>query len=297
MNLNKKSGLGRGLSALLESNDTDITASNKSEAVTVNSIAFVEIAKIETNPFQPRTHFEQQALEELALSIKEHGVIQPITVRKLGYDKYQLISGERRFRATQLAGLDSIPAFVRIANDEAMLEMAIIENIHRQNLNAIEIALSYQRLIDDCNLTHEELSQKMSKQRSTVSNYLRLLKLPADIQIAIRDEKITMGHARALVNIENEMEQLNLFKEIIKQGWSVRQAEENAQKIKSDKKDADKQKSAEPLSFEHERFSKGLNNLLKTSVDLKVNPKGNGKIIINFKSEKELKRIAELFNI
>ena len=203
----KKRALGKGLGALLQDSKTDITTSNAVSEVAsavVGSVAMLQISQIETNPFQPRTHFEEVALQELADSITLHGIIQPVTVRKLGYDKYQLISGERRFRASQLAGLKEVPAYIRIANDQAMLEMALVENVQRENLDAIEIAISYKRLIDECDLTQEAVSEKVSKQRSTVTNYLRLLKLPEEIQLGLREQQISMGHARALINIENK---------------------------------------------------------------------------------------------
>ena len=212
----KKNVLGRGLSALLENANTDITSNKlEGEGKVVGAVANIEISQIETNPFQPRTNFEEDALNELAASIKEHGIIQPITVRKLGYDKYQLISGERRFRASQLAGLTNVPAYIRIANDQAMLEMALVENIQREELDAIEVAISYKRLIDECDLTQEQLSQKVSKQRSTITNYLRLLKLPVEIQLAIRNGDVSMGHARALISIENEDTQLDIYNQIV----------------------------------------------------------------------------------
>jgi len=198
----KKSALGRGLSAILESPETDITSTDISGNYVVGAIANIPLKKIESNPFQPRNQFEKESLNELAKSIKEQGIIQPITVRKLGYDKYQLIAGERRLRATKMAGLKTIPVFIRVANDEQMLELALIENIHRENLNAIEIAISYQRLIDECKLTQEKLSDKLGKNRSTIANFLRLLKLSPEVQIALRDEFITMGHARALIPLE-----------------------------------------------------------------------------------------------
>ncbi len=186
--MSKKPALGRGLSALLESAKTDITTKRVGEgAPTVNSVSVIQISDIETNPFQPRSNFEESALQELSASIKQHGIIQPITVRKLGYDKYQLISGERRFRASQMAGLKEVPAYIRVADDQAMLEMALVENIQREDLDPIEVSLSYKRLIDECNLTQEQLSEKVGKQRSTVTNFLRLLKLPAPIQKALRD--------------------------------------------------------------------------------------------------------------
>ena len=225
----KKRALGKGLSALLQDNKTDITSSNAVTEVAsgvVGSIAMLQIAQIETNPFQPRTYFEEVALQELADSITLHGIIQPVTVRKLGYDKYQLISGERRFRASQLAGLTEVPAYIRIANDQAMLEMALVENVQRENLDAIEIAISYKRLIDECDLTQEAVSEKVSKQRSTVTNYLRLLKLPEVIQLGLREQQISMGHARALINIENKETQLAIFNTIVEQDLSVRDTEE-----------------------------------------------------------------------
>ncbi len=230
----KKNALGRGLSALLENANTDITNNKlEGEGKVVGAISNIEISKIEANPFQPRTNFEEDALNELASSIKEHGIIQPVTVRKLGYDKYQLISGERRFRASQLAGLTSVPAYIRIANDQAMLEMALVENIQREQLDAIEVAISYKRLIDECNLTQEQLSQKVSKQRSTITNYLRLLKLPIEIQLGIRNSDISMGHARALINIENPEKQLEIFNHIILNNLSVREAEDLARGVKT----------------------------------------------------------------
>ena len=206
-----KSALGRGLGALLENAKTDITTKATENAAVVGTIAMIPVKNIEANPFQPRTDFEETALQELVDSIKEHGIIQPVTVRKLGFDKYQLISGERRFRSSQLVGLKEIPAYVRIANDQAMLEMALVENIQRADLNPIEVALSYKRLIDECNITQEQLADKVSKQRSTVTNFLRLLKLPAELQLGLKDKLITMGHARALINIEDKDLQLALF--------------------------------------------------------------------------------------
>ena len=201
--MSKKRALGRGLDAILSSPDTDITSSDISGNYVVGAVAEIELEKIEANPFQPRSDFEEESLEELALSIKKQGIIQPVTVRKLGFDKYQLISGERRYRASKMAGQKTIPAYIRVANDEQMLEMALVENIQRENLNAIEIAISYQRLIDECEITQEQLSNRIGKNRSTITNYIRLLKLPAEVQLALSSNQITMGHARALINIEN----------------------------------------------------------------------------------------------
>ena len=210
-NTKKRSALGKGLGALLENSETDIT-SRSSGAGIAGSISMLSVESIEANPFNPRSNFEREALKQLSESIAVHGIIQPLTVRKLGRDKYQLISGERRFRAAQICGLAEVPAYVRIANDQAMLEMALVENIQREDLNPIEVALSYQRLIDECSLTQDQLSQKISKSRSSITNHIRLLKLPADIQAGLKDRKLSMGHARALVSAGDEALQLELFK-------------------------------------------------------------------------------------
>lgn len=295
----KRQALGKGLSALLENANTDITSRYEGEkGNVVGATTTIALDQIEANPFQPRSTFEKEALMELAQSIKEHGIIQPITVRKLGYDKYQLISGERRFKASKIAGLTHVPAYIRIANDQSMLEMALVENIQRENLDAMEIALSYKRLIDECSLTQDALSEKVSKQRSTIANYLRLLKLPAEIQIAIRNKKISMGHARALVNIENESVQLAIYNEIIENELSVRQTEELARNenqqmvVKGIIK-----KTIQPQSFEQKKISQNLSDILKTKVELKQQNNGKGKIVIEFKSNDDLKRILNTFDI
>lgn len=295
-NNTKKSALGKGLSALLENTDTDITskADITGSPTIVGAIANIDVEKIEANPFQPRTDFDKEALQELSSSIKEHGVIQPVTVRKLGYDKYQLISGERRLKASKIAGLRVIPAYIRIANDQAMLEMAIVENIQRENLNAIEIAISYKRLIDECNLTQEELSERVGKNRSTVTNYLRLLKLPPEIQIGIRDGLLTMGHARALVNIDDIATQLDLYKQIIKNELSVRQAEDMA-RTQSRKKRPEKT-TEEPLSPDFKKIRDVLSGKFETKIDLKSSKSGKGKIIIPFHSYDDLSRVLEMLN-
>lgn len=297
----KRNSLGRGLSALLENANTDIT-NNKSEneGNVVGGVANIEISKIETNPFQPRTRFEEDALNELAASIKEHGIIQPITVRKLGYDKYQLISGERRFRASQLAGLTSIPAYIRIANDQSMLEMALVENIQRESLDAIEVAISYKRLIDECNLTQEQLSQKVSKQRSTITNYLRLLKLPVEIQLAIRNGDLTMGHARALINIENPDKQLDIYNQIVLNNLSVREAEElvrgEKKSIITETSIVSKSPKTE-LSFEQQTIVNDLRAVFNAKVNIGIESNGKGKIVIPFKSDADLKRILDLLDV
>lgn len=304
MSSNKKNALGRGLSALLENASTDITtkASTSSDAVLAGGISTIPIEKIETNPFQPRTHFEEEALNELAASIKEHGIIQPITLRKLGNDKYQLISGERRFRASQLAGLKEIPAYVRIANDQSMLEMALVENIQRENLDAIEVAISFKRLMDECKLTQEELSQKVGKNRSTVTNFLRLLKLPALIQVGIRTKQISMGHARALIAIEDENKQIEIFKAIIENDLSVRQTEELAREGKKgasiEKKVTEKKLKEEVpiLSLEHRKIVDDLKHAFNTDVQLTINENGKGKLTFSFASKEDLQRILDILD-
>ena len=286
--------LGRGLDAILQSPETDITSKDISGDFVAGAIAEIDIDLIETNPFQPRTEFDETALRELAQSIKEQGVIQPVTVRKLGYNKYQLISGERRLRASKLAGLTKIPVFIRVANDEQMLELALIENIHRENLNAIEVAISYQRLIDECNMTQEEVSDKVGKSRSAVANFLRLLKLPAEVQIAIRDGHITMGHARALINITDKEQQLKLRQQIIEGEMNVRQTEELAEKAKNPEAKERKQTNFIPEHFKSK--IKKLSQTLNTKVKVTRNVKGQGSVVIDFKDEAEFDRIMELFN-
>lgn len=286
---NKKRGLGRGLDAILQSPETDITSADISGNYVAGAIAQIEIDKIETNPFQPRTDFDETALNELAESIKNQGVIQPVTVRKMGYDKYQLISGERRLRASKMAGLKKIPVFIRVANDEQMLEMALIENIHRENLNAIEVAISYQRLLEECKLTQDQLSEKVGKDRSTVANFLRLLKLPAEIQIAIRDGYITMGHARALVNISDKTKQLIILKRIIDEDLSVRQVE-----LLARQKTAKKQPNVVPESFKVQ--AQTLSKALNLGVKVNRNSKGKGSLTISFKNDQEFERLLDFIN-
>jgi len=299
--MSKKPALGKGLSALLTNSDTDVLAETKEgrEAL-VGSVAELDIASIEANPFQPRNEFEKEALEELSESIKELGIIQPVTVRKMGKGKFQLISGERRFRASKLAGLTKIPAFIRIANDQAMLEMALVENIQRENLNAIDISLSYNRLIEECNLTQEELSTRVGKKRSTITNYLRLLNLPAEIQHSLRAGKISMGHARALVSIEDEEIQLAIFREIEENELSVRQVEEMARgytiQTKEDKKTKrESKKEKGNLSFSELKLKSELHDLFKTKVEIVKNNKGKGKIVIAFNSKDDFERITSVF--
>ena len=288
----KKSALGRGLGALLDNTDSDLVAKQVSnDTPSTGAISGIPIAEIEANPFQPRTRFDQEKLDELAASITQLGIIQPLTVRMVRPNKYQLISGERRFRASQLAGLEEVPAYIRVANDQTMLEMALVENIQRDNLDAIEVAISYQRLIEECKLTQEALGERVGKKRSTVSNYLRLLKLPPQIQKAIMDRLITMGHARAIININDEAEQLELFKEIVKGGLSVRAAEQ----AKRSAKNSDSKKKELPL--EYQRIKNSVAEQLDASVNLKVNSKGKGSFSFDFDNEKELKRVLSLLDL
>ena len=293
----KRNALGRGLSAILRNPKTDITDDSKNENNNVSNISEILIDDIEINPFQPRTNFVQEKIYELTESIRELGIIQPITVRKLGYNKYQLISGERRLRASKELNLKKIPCYIRIANDEQMLEMALVENIQRENLNPIEIALSFKRLINECKLTQEECGSKLGKKRSTITNFLRLLKLPIEIQDALKREKISVGHARALINIKNKNNQLNIFYDIIENGFSVREVEQIAKDF-SDVNYNYKAKSRKitsediiPFTLQKKLFD--LSKDLNVEIKLKRNKKGNGKIIIPFSDDDKL---DEIFN-
>lgn len=293
----KRNALGRGLSALL----SDTPESNKLEesapSVSTSGVNEILISEIQVNPFQPRKHFDEAALKELSDSIKVHGIIQPLTVRKLSRNEYQLISGERRLQASKLAGLKALPAYVRSADDQQMLEMALIENIQRENLNPIEIAVSYQRLISEVNLKQEELGERVGKNRSTVTNYLRLLKLPPDIQIALRDNKISMGHARAIINVDNTDTQLYIFKKTIAEDLSVRKVEELVRQMMTTSKTS---KSSETSGSEASREIKQLQSTLSTHFGTKVNVKSDGKkgeIKIPFYSVEDLNRLLEILKI
>lgn len=289
--VSKKNALGKGLSALLENAKTDITSSNDHQkSDVVGSITRIKISSISPNPFQPRLDFDKEPLLELSNSIKEHGIIQPITVRKIGRNEFQIISGERRYQASKLAGIDELPCFIRIADDQHMLEMAIVENVQRKDLNAIEIALSYQRLIDECNLSQEELGKKVSKNRSTVANFLRLLKLPVEIQKALRDDKITMGHARALLALSNEKEMLITLNEILENNLSVRAVEEKRKfQVKS-------LNTTLALSRYELRMQNNMAYQLSSKVNIKKKASGKGQIIISFNNQDDLNRILDNFD-
>lgn len=301
----KRNALGRGLSALLkdsesvnqnQNNNTDKNkATSSPEVNNLGSINEIKLSEIEVNPFQPRTDFDQDALQELADSIKLQGLIQPITVRRLNAHSYQLISGERRFRASKIAGLTQIPAYVRAANDQQMLEMALIENIQRENLNAIEVAISLQRMIEECNLKQDELGERVSKNRSTVSNYLRLLKLPPVVQASIREGEITMGHAKALITIDDPTKQIFIHQHIIKEGLSVRKTEELVRDMQTApiKKEG---KQPEPISFQIQKIQDDLASKFSSRVKLKIGGQGRGTIEIPFLSESDLTRILEIMD-
>jgi ParB family chromosome partitioning protein len=299
--MKKKRSLGRGLSAILGNNTiatkTDSRVKNRPLIGSKNEI---EINEIEINPFQPRVTFDQEKLHELASSIEKLGIIQPITVRKLKNTKYQLISGERRFRASQLIGLKTIPAFIRVANDQEMLEMALVENIQRENLNPIEVALSYQRLIDEIKLTQEQCSERVGKKRTTVTNFLRLLKLPSEIQKGLSEGKISTGHARALISVKNSDNQLNIFHDTIANGYSVREVEQLVKDFSnSNYKRTSKTKNIRipnPLPFFQQKMAHDLSRNLEKEVEIKRSRKGKGKLIISFDNDADLAKIFEFIN-
>ena len=297
----KRESLGRGLSAILGNNTTKISTEIREDGVPLVGQTYeVLISEIETNPFQPRIEFNQEKLHELAASIEQLGIIQPITVRKLQENKYQLISGERRFRASQLAGLNKIPAFVRIANDQEMLEMALVENIQREDLNPIEVALSYQRLIDEIKLTQEECSERVGKNRSTVTNFLRLLKLPSEIQKGLSNGEISAGHARALITVQNSDTQINIYHDIVANGYSVREVEQLAKDFRDKNyKRTSKKKAisiANLLPFQQQKMVHDLSRNLDKEVELKRNKKGKGKLIIHFNNDADLAKLFEAIN-
>ncbi|WP_353720624.1 ParB/RepB/Spo0J family partition protein [Dyadobacter sp. 676] len=292
----KMTGLGRGLGALLQDSEkinAPRTSTRISPTEVIGSMNEIDVSQIEANPYQPRTKFDQESLEELADSIRVQGIIQPITVRQLSEDSYQLISGERRLQASRQLGLTTIPAYIRTANDQQMLEMALIENIQRENLNAIEIALSYQRLILECSLKQEELGARVGKNRTTVNNYIRLLKLPPVIQAALRDDKISMGHARALITINSDQAQLKIFNQIIEEGWSVRKVEDEVRKLGMVSNIPIEAKKQPTINQEIKSLQFQLSSFFGAKVSVKANEQHKGEIKIPFGSQDELKRILE----
>ena len=284
----KKKALGRGLSALLDQAETENPQKEISGEYAAEYVAQIRVDQIEPNPFQPRSHFDENELRELAGSIREHGIIQPLTIRKISHYKYQLISGERRLKASKIVGLLQVPAYIRLANDEQMLEMALVENIQREDLNPLEIAISFQRLLEECRIKQEDLSQKVGKDRSTISNYIRLLKLPTEIQVAVRDNLITMGHARAIINVPDEQAQLMILKKILERKSSVRDVEEMVRNLGKQKAPASKHPEL-PSKFEKAKLS--LHEKFLAKIDLKLNRKGAGTITIEFKSTEDFDRI------
>ncbi|GAB3340100.1 ParB/RepB/Spo0J family partition protein [Marivirga atlantica] len=296
-----RKALGRGLGALLQDSETSNKKEQNEELVPASgdkaSINEIPVEQIEVNPFQPRTHFDKEALEELAESIRIQGIIQPITVRKLSDDSYQLISGERRTQASKLAGLKAIPAYIRTADDQQMLEMALIENIQRENLNAIEIALSYQRLLTECDLKQEQLGDRVGKNRTTVNNYLRLLKLPPDIQLGLKEKKISMGHARAIINIDDIDKQLSVYKKTVADDLSVRKVEALVRDLVSGKSETKEKKESKELPHEVKSVQNKLSSHFGTKIGLKIDDKNKGEIKIPFLSKDDLNRILDILDV
>ena len=292
---NSKEALGKGIRALLNNIDDDATKVKKSNVDNdyeqTGAVIKIPLTQIEVNPFQPRVEFNEEALHDLAESIKIHGVVQPITVRKLSDKKFQLIAGERRLRASKLANQQDIPAYVRLANDQESLEIALIENIQREDLNALEIALNYQRLLEECSLTHEDLSTRLGKSRTAVTNYLRLLKLPPDIQTALKSKQISMGHARALAGVEDVVMQLYIFKEVVNKSLSVRQTESL---IKSANDKPTSKPSKSKLPFAYQKVQDSIASNLSAKVQIKPKNNGSGEINIYFHNEDDLERLIEL---
>ncbi len=292
----QKRALGRGLSALLNTPNEEVVSIDSPSRIRLSDINTVDLLLIDANPWQPRTEFEETALNELADSIKVHGLIQPLTVRPIEGDRYQLISGERRLRASKIAGLKKVPAYIRSADDMQMIEMALVENIQRENLNSMEIALSYQRLIDECNITQDQVSERVGKNRSTITNYLRLLKLPTPIQIAVRDTKISMGHARAILGIDDNEVQVSLCNDIVSKDLSVRQVEDLVRKFNQVSEEQHKTPIVLSLPARFETAKSKLASHLNSKIEIKRNIKGKGHIAIPFQSDDEFERIIKLIN-
>jgi len=286
----RKNALGRGLGALIDDADREKYGN-------IDSISEISIDLIESNPFQPRSKFDEEGLNELASSIKELGIIQPITVRTLADGKFQLITGERRYRASIIAGLKKIPAYFRTADDQAMLELALVENIQREDLDSVEIAISYQRLIEECQLTQENLSDRVGRKRSTISNYLRLLKLPAEIQLGIREKKLSMGHARTLINIEDPKTQIKVYYRVIDEDLSVRKTEELVRQMNKDaNKDTSKNERKQKINEDFQELSQHLSKFFETKIQFRVNEEGKGKIVIPFDNTEEMERIIGILD-
>jgi ParB family chromosome partitioning protein len=289
--MTQKNALGKGLGALIDGVEKEVLERK------IEPNRDISLDSIDGNPFQPRSHFDEQALEELAGSIRKLGIVQPLTVRETGNGRYQLIAGERRLRAARLAGLTHVPAYIRTADDQAMLELALVENIQREDLDAIEVAISFQRLIEECRLTQEQLSDRVGKQRSTISNYLRLLRLPAEIQLGLRNKHVMMGHARTLVNIENPKTQMDVYYRIIDGDLSVRQVEELVRLLQSAKiKDPATRERKKKLNDDFLELSEHLNRIFSTRVNFRINEQGKGKIVIPFENPEEMERILGIFD-
>ncbi|MFH0843444.1 MAG: ParB/RepB/Spo0J family partition protein [Bacteroidota bacterium] len=289
--MTKKNALGRGLGALIDGVEKEVLE----KKVEVNQD--ISVDAIDSNPFQPRTSFDEQSLDELAASIKKLGIVQPLTVRETGGGRFQLIAGERRLRAAKRAGLSHVPAYIRTADDQAMLELALVENIQREDLDAVEVAISFQRLIEECRLTQEELSDRVGKQRSTVANYLRLLKLPAEIQLGIRNKQLMMGHARTLISIEDPKKQISIYYKIVDGELSVRQAEELVRQLQSEKgKDPARVERKQKLNEDFSKLSDHLSNIFAARVNFRINELGKGKIVIPFENPEEMERILGIFD-
>ena len=289
--MTKKNALGRGLGALIDGVEKEVLE----KKVEVNQD--ISVDAIDSNPFQPRTSFDEQSLDELAASIKKLGIVQPLTVRESGSGRFQLIAGERRLRAAKRAGLTHVPAYIRTADDQAMLELALVENIQREDLDAVEVAISFQRLIVECRLTQEELSDRVGKQRSTVANYLRLLKLPAEIQLGIRNKQLMMGHARTLISIEDPKKQISIYYKIVDGELSVRQAEELVRQLQSGiVKDPARVERKQKLNEDFSKLSDHLSNIFAAKVNFRINEAGKGKIVIPFENPEEMERILGIFD-
>jgi len=289
--MTKKNALGRGLGALIDGVEKEVLEKK------VEANQDISVDSIDANPFQPRTHFDDQALEELAASIRKLGIVQPLTVREISTGRYQLIAGERRLRAARMAGLSHVPAYIRTADDQAMLELALVENIQREDLDAVEVAISFQRLIEECKLTQEQLSERVGKQRSTVANYLRLLKLPAEIQLGIKNKHLMMGHARTLVNIDDPKKQIAVYYKIIDGDLSVRQAEEMVRLLQTENvKDPAKSERKKKLNQDFSQLSEHLNKIFSAKVNFRINEQGKGKIVIPFDNPEDMERILGVFD-